>query len=159
MGIFRKNTLIGTAVDPSDFATKDELDAKADVDYAQKKLYCHNMMLRFNDGNRKLKVSLITSRAEAYTVAALTAYLKANYSSTNANITGNLTGVIPGCMGYYKDAGGNWYDMVGLSFSSDNNAVCPVGRLQSATASNQLVVLNSHSGTYTVTDNVVPLNE
>ena len=159
MGIFRKDKLIGTAVNPSDFATKDELDAKADVDYAQKKLYCHNMMLRFNDGNRKLKVSIITSRAEAYTVAALTQYLKANYSSTNANITGNLTCVIPGCMGYYKDSSNNWYDMLGLAFSSDYNAVCPVGRLQTATASNQLSVLNSHSGTYTVTDNVISLND
>ena len=159
MGIFRKNKLIGTAVDPSGFATKDELDAKADVDYVQKKLYCHNMMLRFNDGNRKLKVSLITNRADAYTVDSLSAYLKANYSSTNSNITGNLTGVITGCMGYYKDSSNNWYDMVGLAFSSDYNAVCPVGRLQTATASNQLVVLNSHSGIYTVTDNVVPLND
>lgn len=153
MSIFRKNKLIGTAVDPSSFPTREEVNAKQD------KLYCHNMMLRFNDGNRKLKVNLITKRADAYTVAALTAYLKANYSSTNDNITGNLTSVIPGCMGYYKDAGGNWYDMVGLAFSSDNNAVCPVGRLQTSTASNQLTVLNSHSGTYTVTDHVKPLNE
>ena len=68
------------------------------------KLYRHNMMLRFNDGNRKIKIDIVNNRSTEYTVNDLTTYMRANHTATNANITGNLAGIIPGATGYYKDS-------------------------------------------------------
>lgn len=129
------------------------------VTFNTENLYQHNIMIRFNDGNRKACVSIINNDAIDYTnaVSRFTEYMKKTHSTDNAGATGNLKNLLL-CDGYYRNASGVWYQPKFLYYSTDDNAVRVLG-LKNTTSStyvnpNGLEVLSEYGTTFTVNDYV-----
>lgn len=129
------------------------------ITFNTENLYQHNIMIRFNDGNRKACASFINNDNTDYTksTSKFIEYMKNTYPSENSNATGNLKNLLL-CDGYYKNASNVWYYPKALFYSTDDNAL-RVLALQANTTTyapnpNSLVVLSEYGTTFTVNDYV-----
>lgn len=132
------------------------------ITFNTENLYQHNIMVRFNDGNRKACAIIINSDNMDYTSSRsrFVEYMKKVHSSDNGNATGNLKNLLP-CDGYYKNASGNWYYPKFLYYSTDDNALrvlgLPANTLSYAANPNGLAVLSEYGTTFTVNDYVTTI--
>ena len=126
------------------------------VTFNTENLYQHNVMIRFNDGNRKACASFINNDNTDYTrsLSRFIEYMKNTYSSENSNATGNLKNLLI-CDGYYRNASNIWYVPKFLYYSTDANTVRVLGyRNIDSVAPNSLEVLADYGTTFSVTDYV-----
>lgn len=126
------------------------------ITFNTENLYQHNIMVRFNDGNRKACTVIINNDNMNYSssTSRFVEYMKKVHSATNDEVTGNIKNTLP-CDGYYKNASGLWYVPKFLFYSTTDNAIRCLGMRSTAdSAPNNVVVLGDHGNSFSVHDNV-----